>query len=192
MSATTSPHAWPVFLRLSGRAVLVVGGGPVALEKARSLEAAGAHVRVVAPEVVGELAALAVSVERRGFVARDLDGAWLTVAAATPEVNRAVKEAGDARCHFVIAVDDVAHCSAFGAARIHRGGLTVAISSDGRAPALVSLLREALEALLVDDVGSWVTLAERVRVSWKAAAPPLASRKPLLLSALNALYPRSS
>jgi siroheme synthase-like protein len=181
-------RSFPLFLRLSGRLVLVVGGGPVALEKARSLSAAGARLRVVAPEVNEELATLAESVERRPFEPRDLDSAWLALAAAPSDVNRAVKQAGDERQTFVVAIDDIAHCSAFGAAQLHRGPLTVAISSDGRAPALVSLLRRALEALLVDDVSTWAALAEQARRAWKSEGVPMARRAPMLLSAMNDLY----
>jgi len=165
-----------------------VGGGAVALDKGRALHAAGALLHVVAPTVDDRLAALAASVERRPFAPPDVDGVWLAVSAATPEVNRAVKQAGDGRHVFVIAVDDVASCSAIGAAQLRRGPLTVAISSDGHAPALVSLLRKALEALLVDDVATWAAVAQKARLSWKAHGTPIPKRAPLLLSTLNALY----
>jgi siroheme synthase-like protein len=181
-------EGFPAFLRLAGLAVLVVGGGPIALEKARTLHAAGAQVRVVAPEISVELAALADACERRPFAARDVDGVWLAIAAATADVNREVKRAADLRRVFVIAVDDVASCSAFGAAELRRGGLTVAISSNGRAPALVALLRRALSELLGDEVEGWVVLAERARRRWKSEGVPIAQRQPLLLQALQALH----
>ena len=176
------------FLRLHGRRVLVVGGGSVALEKARALRLAGASVHVVAPEVDAGLVPLAAEVHTRPFVAADLDDVWLAVAAATPTVNRAVKLAAEERRVFLVAVDDVENCSAIGAAQLRRGGLTLAISSDGRAPALVALLRRALERVIPDDVHEWVLLAERSRSAWKSAEVPIAERRPLLLRALNALY----
>jgi siroheme synthase-like protein len=185
---TTSQSAFPLFLRLEGRRVLVVGGGPVALEKARALHLVGARLHVVAPEVVFELRSLAESYAERPFEEGDVADAWLVVAAATAEVNRAVKVAADARHTFVVAVDDPDNGSAIGAAQLRRGGLTVAISSDGRAPALVALLRRALERVLPEDAAAWVALAERKRGSWKATGVPLADRRPLLLRALNALY----
>jgi siroheme synthase-like protein len=82
----------------------------------------------------------------------------------------------------------VENCSAIGAAQLRRGGLTLAISSDGRAPALVALLRRALERLIPDEVDSWVALAEESRTAWKAKEVPIGQRRPLLLRALNALY----
>ena len=78
---------FPLFLKLRGRAVLLVGGGPVATAKAHALGEAGAAVTVVAPQVTDALAELARArgwtVHRRGFVAEDVDHAWLAVAAAT-------------------------------------------------------------------------------------------------------------
>jgi siroheme synthase-like protein len=182
------PGSFPLFLRLRGRRVLLVGGGSVALEKARALRLAGASVHVVAPEVHADLVHVADAIDARAFTATDLDDAWLAVATATPTVNRIVKLAADERRVFVVAVDDVDSCSAIGAAQLRRGGLTLAISSDGRAPALVALLRRALERVIPDDVHQWVLLAERSRSAWKSAEVPIAERRPLLLRALNALY----
>ena len=172
--------AYPIFLKLEGKLVLVVGDGPVAREKMERALEAGARVRQVAPEI------------NHAFRDDDLDGAWLAIAAATPEVNRAVRVAADARRVFVIAVDDVASCSAYGAARIDRGGLTVAISSDGRAPALVALLRRAIESLLPDEIETWREIAERERAAHRAADVPMEQRRPLLLRALNKLYAGNS
>ena len=67
---------FPVFLKLAGRRVVVVGGGPVAASKLRSLIDAEASVTVIAPEVVEAIASAPVEVVRRPFRAEDLDGAW--------------------------------------------------------------------------------------------------------------------
>ena len=187
-----SNAAYPLFLRLSGKQIVLVGGGPVALEKALPLVEAGAVLRVVAPQVTPALAAVASEVRSRPFEDKDLDGAWLAVAAAPPEVNRDVRVAADARRIFLLAVDDVASCSAIGAARLRRGALTVAISSDGHAPALVALLRRAIDAVLPDDIEAWLAVASRERHEWKRAGVPMSERRPRLLSALNALYERDA
>ena len=100
--AGEAPAVWPVFLKLGGRPVLVVGGGVVAAGKAAELVKSGARVTVVAPHVAPEIAALpGVTVVRREFAREDLEGAWLVVAAAPPEVNRAVAAAGEHRRVFV-------------------------------------------------------------------------------------------
>jgi siroheme synthase-like protein len=183
--------SFPLFLRLEGRRVLFVGGGKVALEKAEAFKLVGATLAVVAPEVEADLTLLADSVERRAFRDSDVDQAWLVVAAATPEVNRSVKASADARRIFVVAVDNPENGSALGAAQFCRAGLTLAISSNGRAPALVALLRRALEEVIPEDIHEWVRLAETSRSEWKTAGVPFKERRPLLLRALNALYERS-
>src|SRR5262245_22718500 len=92
----------PVFLKLEGRRVVLVGGGAVASAKLPELIKTGALVTVIAPEVRPEIAASdGLIIVQRGFVARDLDRAWFVVAAATPEVNRQVALAAEERGVFV-------------------------------------------------------------------------------------------
>jgi siroheme synthase-like protein len=179
---------FPVFLKLRGRRVLLVGGGPVARGKLAGLLEAGARVTVVAPEVRPEIEAADVTVLPRAFTPADLDGAWLVVAAAPPEVNRAVAAAAEDRGVFVNAVDDPAPASAYTGGVFRRGGITIAVSTEGRAPALAGLLREALEAVIPDEVASWVEEAQRLRERQKADGVPMGRRRPLLLEALNRLY----
>lgn len=187
-------RSYPLFLRLDGVRVVVVGAGPIARERVARLGEAGARVRVVAPDA-GALTATATvdDVRAREFRPSDLDDAWLAIAAATPEVNQAVRDAADARHVFTVAVDDSARCSAFGAASFERGAVTVALSSEGSAPALVALLRRALEALLPpDDLAAWSATAEAARREWRSAGAPFAERRPMLLRALGALYARGA
>jgi uroporphyrin-III C-methyltransferase / precorrin-2 dehydrogenase / sirohydrochlorin ferrochelatase len=66
--------------------------------------------------------------------------------------------------------------------------VTLAISTDGEAPALAGLVREALEELLPDDLDRWVASAKDARRKWLAERVPMAERRPLLLQALNRLY----
>ncbi len=178
----------PLFVKLADRSVLLVGGGRVARAKLPSLVAVGARVRVVAPEVAPEIEASGVRCERRAFTPADLDGVWLAVAAATPEVNEAVARAADARRVFVNAVDDPVSASAYQGGVVRKGGVVLAVSTEGRAPALAGLLREALEASLPDDVGEWAAAAAELRVRQKAAGVPIERRRPALLEQLNRLY----
>lgn len=182
------PRLAPLFLKLAGRRVVVVGAGQVAAGKIAALLAVGAKVEVVAPEVHPDVAAAGVPVARRPFAAADLDGAWLAVAAATPEVNRAVAAEAERRRVFVNAVDDPEVATAWAGGVVRRGGVTVAISTGGRAPALAGLLREGIEALLPEQVEAWVERAEALRAGWKAEAVPLGDRRPRLLRALVELY----
>ncbi len=179
---------FPLFVKLEGRDVVVVGGGGMAAIRVRQLVEAGARVKVVAPEIREDVAALAAEVHRRPFRGGDLDGAWLAVAAAPGEVNGDVARAAEARRILLNAVDDPERASAYTAATCRRGGVTVAISTRGRAPALAGLLREALDALLPGDLQTWVEAAEAERAAWKRDRVPLAERRPLLLRKLHALH----
>ena len=104
---------YPVFLNLTGRRVVVVGGGPVAASKMHGLLREGAHITVVAPDVRPEIEAAGVDVRRRRFEDADLDDAWWVVAAAPPDVNRQVQEAAERRRIYVNAVDDPRHATAY-------------------------------------------------------------------------------
>lgn len=179
---------YPVFLKLDGRPVLIVGGGPVAAGKLEGLLAAGAKVTVVAPGIRPEIERAGVTIRRRAFEPQDLEGAWWVVAAAPPEVNRQVLEAADARGVWVNAVDDPPNATAYLGGVVRREGVTVAISTSGRAPALAGLMREALDAWLPADLGLWLAAADEARRTWRQDGVPMERRRPLLLETLNRLY----
>jgi uroporphyrin-III C-methyltransferase/precorrin-2 dehydrogenase/sirohydrochlorin ferrochelatase len=168
--------------------VLVVGGGAVAVGKIESLLGAGAAVTVIAPEVRPEIDRLPAQVERRAFEERDLDAVWFVVAAAPPAVNRAVAEAAERRRIFVNAVDDPPNASVYFGGIVRKGGVTLSISTNGRAPAIAGLLRQGLERLLPDDLDDWMRIADACRQSWLAARVPMEARRPSLLEAINAAY----
>jgi len=179
---------YPVFLKLDGRPVLVVGGGLVAAGKLEGLLAAGAKVTVVAPEIRPEFERVGVSRRRRAFEPHDLDGMWWVVAAAPPEVNQQVVAAAERRQLFVNAVDDPPNATAYLGGVVRREGVTVAISTSGRAPALAGLMREALEAWLPADLAEWMAAADEIRKTWKRDGVPIDERRPQLLETLNRLY----
>jgi adenylylsulfate kinase len=184
----TPSRLFPVFLKLAGRKVVLVGGGAVAASKLRPLLDAGADVTVVAPVVRDEISAAPVAVFRREFEDGDLEGAALVVAAATPEVNGRVRASGDARGVFVNAVDDPEVASAYTGGVLRKGGVTIAVSTDGLAPALAGLLREGLEAALPAELPLWLETARALRERQRAERVPMPERRPQLLQALNRLY----
>jgi uroporphyrin-III C-methyltransferase/precorrin-2 dehydrogenase/sirohydrochlorin ferrochelatase len=164
----------PIFVKLEGRRVVVVGTGWVAASKLDALVRAGAEISVVDPDA---------------FVPADLDGAWYVVTAATPEINGRVAEAAEARRIFVNAVDDPPHASAYLGGVIRRSGVTIAISTSGEAPALAGILREGIDALLPPDLDRWAECARAKRRMWKAEGVPMDERRPQLIEALKGLYP---
>ena len=181
---------FPIFADLQGRDVLLVGGGEVAKRKALALLEAGARLRLVAPVLDPELAALAVSggIEHLAgeFDARWLDGAWLAIAATNDKaVNRAVADAGAARRIWVNVVDDAVQSSFHVPARIERGPLQIAISSGGHAPMLARALRERLEIQLDESWGGLARLFARFRQRIRRRFPNVARRRRFFVSAIE-------
>lgn len=178
-AAPPGPHLFPLFLRLAGKDVLVVGAGAVAERKIQDLVEAGATVRVVALDATSAVEALAgrgaITLARRAFEDADVDGAWLVVAATSdPEVQARACARADRAQTFSIAVDDPPNGSAYSASVIRRTPFTIAISSSGEAPALSRLLREVLEQALPER--EWIDAARALREKWRSEGTPMTSR----------------
>lgn len=134
-------------LDLEGRSCLVVGAGPVGLEKAIGLVECGARVTVVAPHTASGLAELEVEWLPRPYEAGDLEGRFLVVAATSDEaLNRRVFADAEARGLLCNVADVPALCS-FILPAVHREGpIAVAVSTSGASPALAQLLRSRIAA----------------------------------------------
>jgi len=172
----------PLFHKLQGSRVLVVGGGEIALRKARLLADAGAALRVVAPDVDDQLATLAREgggeVRIRGYQAIDLDGCRLVIAATDdPSLNAQVSADAQQRSLPVNVVDAPALCTVIFPAIVDRSPLVVAVSSGGDAPVLARLIRAKLEAWIPSAYGELAGLAARFRHKVKALYPDVNQRR---------------
>jgi siroheme synthase-like protein len=184
----SDPPLHPLFLKLEGREVLVVGAGHVAERKIAELVDAKARVRVVAPEASESVKALAaaraIRWEAREFEERDAEGAWLIVAATSDAaVQGRVADAAEGHRTFVVAVDDKKNASAYGGAVVRRGAVAIAISTSGESPALARLLREVIEHALPEK--EWIDSARALRDRWRADGTPFESRFAELVSAFK-------
>ncbi len=156
----------PLFIDLAGRPCLVVGGDETAARKIRLLKRAGAKVRLVAEQVVEEIAE-AISSGRiewtaTGFHPAQLDGAVLVVV-ADHDVAPLVKSACDASGIAINVVDRPDLSTVVVPGIVDRDPVIVAIGSGGSAPVLVRRLRERIEALLPAGLGRLAAFAERFR-----------------------------
>lgn len=168
----------PLFHNLKGRPVLVVGGGDVALRKARLLAEAGAQVRVVAPEVLDELRQLAAETDLRRYRAEDLGGAVLVIAATDDEtLNAAVSCDAQAQGIPVNVVDAPQLCSVIFPAIVDRSPLIVAVSSGGDAPVLARLIRAKIETWIPASYGQLAGLARKFRAQVKRLLPDVQQRR---------------
>ncbi|MCX2888791.1 MULTISPECIES: siroheme synthase CysG [unclassified Pseudomonas] len=172
----------PLFHKLQGGRVLVVGGGEIALRKARLLADAGGVLRVVAPDVDGQLAAMAREgggeVLVRGYQAADLVGCRLVIAATDdPGLNAQVSADAQALSLPVNVVDAPALCTVIFPAIVDRSPLVIAVSSGGDAPVLARLIRAKLEAWIPAAYGELAGLAARFRHKVKALYPDVNQRR---------------
>ena len=160
-SLATTPSYYMACLDLTGRSVLVVGGGRVALEKIEGLLAAGAAITVVAPQILPEVGELDLTFIRRGYRTDDLDGKFLVVAAtATTSVNRRVFRDAEGRSLLCNVVDVPELCSFILPAILRHEPIAVAVSTGGTSPALAQHLRDQIATVVGPEHAE---LAERLR-----------------------------
>jgi uroporphyrin-III C-methyltransferase/precorrin-2 dehydrogenase/sirohydrochlorin ferrochelatase len=152
---------FPIFVKLQGRLVVVVGGGNIAAGKIPGLLQAQARVRVIAPQINSQISVWVDSGEiewlEKEFVPGDLQDASLVIAATSiPAVNAAAFRAAEARGIFCNAVDDIANCHFYYGSIVQRGDLQIAISTNGKSPALAQRLRKELEQQYPAEYAAWL------------------------------------
>jgi len=170
---TRTMPLYPLFLKLDGRRCLVVGGGTVAARKVASLLECGAIVEVVSPALCADLEQRAeagdIAVTQRPFVAEDLDGATLAVAATSlREVNEAVAASARDRGIFVNVVDVPDLCDFYVPAHFARSDLQVAVCTGAAYPVLSKRLRIALEEQFGPEYAEYMAFLARFRQEVKA------------------------
>ena len=161
---------FPVNLNLTGRRCLVVGGGRVALRKARQLVECGAELTVVAPTMAPEFAGLAAVLEPRNYRTSDLDGIRLVVTATgDPTVDQQIFDECERRGIWINSADDPERCSFTLPAVLRRGDVMVTTSTGGTSPALSSWLRDRLEAVVGPEFAEIAEALGRERSRLRAA-----------------------
>ena len=154
---------YPIFLDLSGRRCVVVGGGEVANRKARKLLQARARVVVISPELGAEIESVAVELHRRPYREGDLEGAWLAFAATNSrEVNAAVAREARARGVPVNVADRPSEGDFALPSTLRRGRLQVAVSTGGASPTLARRIRGELEEAFGPE---WAGIVERLNAA---------------------------
>jgi precorrin-2 dehydrogenase / sirohydrochlorin ferrochelatase len=179
---------FPMFVKLDGRHVLVVGAGRVGESKIGGLLPTGAKIRVVAHEATEAVRQWARSgeivLEERGFALSDLENVFLVVV-ATPsrDLNEFVFGEAQSRHLLCNVVDVPEQCDFYYPAVVQRGDLQIAISTSGQSPSLAQKLRQQLERQFGPGYARWV--AELGETRRKVLASNLApERKRFLLQSL--------
>ncbi len=148
--AAQSRPVYPLMLSMAGRRAVVVGGGQVALRRTRALLESGAHVVVIAPSVLADLADLPVTVLRRRYRDGDLSAAWLVHAATDdPAVNALVAAAAERQRIWCVRADDGPASTAWTPAVTRHGDVAVAVTTGGD-PVRSQRLRAAIALALAE------------------------------------------
>jgi uroporphyrin-III C-methyltransferase/precorrin-2 dehydrogenase/sirohydrochlorin ferrochelatase len=184
MSASLPPEpaGFPIFLRLDGVRVVVVGGGTEAVAKTRLLLPSGARVCVVAELPDGELHALAVTrritLIERALQPADLTGARLCVVALENDAAAAAAVAMARSTGVLVnAVDRPELCDFIVPAIVDRAPVSIAIGTGGSAPALARDVRTMVEAAVPLGIGALAELCRRWRGRVRDALPNRAARR---------------
>ena len=174
---------YPVNLDLSGRLIVVVGGGTVAERKVRGLLAAepSVSVRVIAPQLTESLHALAAdeSIDWRNecYVRGSLSGAFLVYAATDSPALNAEVAAEAKECGMLVNVIDDPDASSFQIpSSVRRGDFLLTASTGGGSPALARAIRMELEQLYPPSFGVWLERAAILRRELQEALPTSSAR----------------
>ncbi len=144
------PTFYPVFLNLTGRRCVIIGGGQIAEGKISKLLDSGAKIIVISPDATQGIRSFTergqIELDLRKYQQGDLQGAFLVIAATNDRVvNQEIFEEAEKQGILLNAVDDMPRCSFIAPSIVEKGPVTVAISTGGASPALARKLRENME-----------------------------------------------
>ena len=176
---------YPIFLELGGRRAVVIGGGAVAVRKAQALLAAGARLVVVAERIDNMLTALCrdkkAELIKSKYSKDYLAEALLAIAATNNhQLNRRIYKDCQELEVLCNVVDEPELCDFFVPAVVKRGGLQIAVGTEGHCPAYAGHIRKKLEEIFTEEHGQFLAELQtlRKRIIKNVAEP--ADRKALL------------
>ena len=160
---------YPIFLEIAGRRVVIVGGGAVAVRKAKTLLDAGARLVVIGDHIDQTLTSLCIGTNAELIKAKYskeyLTGASLVIAATNDHIlnERVYKDCQELEilCNVV---DEPQLCDFFVPAVVKRGDLQIAVSTEGYCPAYAGHLRKKLEELFTEQHGQFLAELEKQRI----------------------------
>lgn len=177
---------YPIFLKLEGHKVLIVGGGLIAEQKIEAVLRSATDVTVVSPQITPRIRLWVhqgrikyQSVEFRPGMAY---GYFLVISCTdSEETNRAVYQEAREFGALANAVDDPGYCDFYAPAVVSRGEFQIAISTGGNSPALSQRVRKQLEENYGPEYESWTAWLGRMRDAMRQVLPRTERRKELLM-----------
>jgi len=176
---------YPIFLKLSGRRAVVIGGGTVAIRKAQSLLTAGARLVVVAPRIDKMMTALCKSKNaeliKSKYSKEYLAEAVLAIAATNNhELNKQIYKDCQELEVLCNIVDEPEYCDFYVPAIVRRGDLQIAIGTEGHCPAYAGHIRKKLEKIFTEEHGRFLAELQTIRQKIIDDIPEPAERKAVL------------
>jgi len=176
---------FPIYLELTGKRVVIIGGGLVAARKADALLATGARLVIVADTIDDVLTSLCTvknaELIKSKYSQDYLVGAALVIAATNDaQLNRRIYEDCQKLEILCNIVDQPELCDFFVPAVLKRGNLQIAIGTEGDCPAYAGHLRMKLEQIFTDSHGQFLAELEKLRKSIMANVSDPDDRKVLL------------
>ncbi len=152
---------FPMFVKLQGRHILVIGAGKVGEPKIGGLLDTGARVRVVALEASPTVREWAregkIELELRQFSSDDLQGVFVAVAATSSRtLNQRIYDEAQQRGVLCNVVDVPDLCDFYYPSVVRRGDLQIAVSTAGNSPSLAQKIRQQLEKQFGPAYADWV------------------------------------
>lgn len=177
---------YPIFLKLEGHKVLIVGGGPIAEQKIEAVLRSATDVTVVSPQITPRIRLWAhqgrIKYQSVGFRPGMTRGYFLVISCTDSEkTNRAVYKEARENGALANAVDDPAYCDFYAPAVVSRGEFQIAISTNGNSPALSQHVRKQLENEFGTEYESWTAWLGRMRDIMRRVLPRTERRKELLM-----------
>ena len=156
---------FPFFFELSGKKILIIGGGKIALEKIERLLEFGPDIKVIAPEILPQIEENKnIKIEKRNYAPEDIFGADFVIAATDNEdVNRSVSDLCREKKIPINVVDDKDKCDFIFPSVIRRGDFVVGVTSSGASPQVAVTLRKEFEKQIPDNIEEVLDFLQSIR-----------------------------
>jgi precorrin-2 dehydrogenase/sirohydrochlorin ferrochelatase len=166
---------FPMFVKLQGRLITIIGGGQIAESKIPGLLEAAARIRLIAPTVSPKIAEWIRTGQiewwSKTFAPGDLQDTYLVIAAtSSSSVNHEVFLEAEAQKIWCNSVDDTENCHFYYGSIVRRGDLQIAISTNGKSPALAQRIRKELEIQFGPEYALWVEWLGAARETLRATS----------------------
>lgn len=162
---------FPIFVKMHQIQTLLVGAGPVGLEKLQAIfrSSPEAKVKIVAENVIPEVLEFisdkeTIQIEQRSFFESDLEGKDLIIVASNnPELNNHIRQLTTAKNILLNVADKPELCDFYLGSIVQKGNLKIGISTNGKSPTMAKRLKEFFNDLLPEEIDETLELMQQYR-----------------------------